>query len=198
MIKILIPTHYWLITLIGFSIVVLLSGFSYKRIAKNNNGMIASSNFYDLKAITIDGQEISFEQFKGKKVLIVNVASKCGYTYQYEGLQKLHELYGSKVSILGFPANDFLFQERGSNEEIAEFCESNFGVTFQMFEKITTKGKKQSPVYHWLSNKELNGWNDQKPSWNFCKYLIDEDGKLVAFFDSKVKPLSEEIVSLIK
>ena len=198
MIKILIPTHYWLITVIGFSIVVLLSGFSYKRIAKNNNGMIASSNFYDLKAITIDGEEISFEQFKGKKVLIVNVASKCGYTYQYEGLQKLHELYGSKVSILGFPANDFLFQERGSNEEIAEFCESNFGVTFQMFEKITTKGKKQSPVYHWLSNKKLNGWNDQKPSWNFCKYLIDEDGKLVAFFDSKVKPLSEEIVSLIK
>ena len=198
MIKILIPTHYWLITVIGFSIVVLLSGFSYKRIAKNNNGMIASSNFYDLKAITIDGQEISFEQFKGKKVLIVNVASKCGYTYQYEGLQKLHELYGSKISILGFPANDFLFQERGSNEEIAEFCESNFGVTFQMFEKITTKGKKQSPVYHWLSNKKLNGWNDQKPSWNFCKYLIDEDGKLVAFFDSKVKPLSEEIVSLIK
>ena len=154
MIKILIPTHYWLITVIGFSIVVLLSGFSYKRIAKNNNGMIASSNFYDLKAITIDGQEISFEQFKGKKVLIVNVASKCGYTYQYEGLQKLHELYGSKVSILGFPANDFLFQERGSNEEIAEFCESNFGVTFQMLEKITTKGKKQSPVYHRLSNKE--------------------------------------------
>ena len=197
MIKILIPTHYWLITLIGFSIVIVLSGFSYKRIAKNNS-MVSSSNFYDLKAVTIDGQEISFEKFKGKKVLIVNVASKCGYTYQYEGLQKLHELYGNKVAILGFPANDFLFQERGSNEEIAEFCESNYGVTFQMFEKITTKGKKQSPVYHWLSNKELNGWNDQKPSWNFCKYIIDEDGKLVGFFDSKVKPLSEEIVSLIK
>ena len=197
MIKILIPTHYWLITLIGFSIVILLSGFSYKSIVKNNS-IVASSNFYDLKAVTIDGQEISFEQFKGKKVLIVNVASKCGYTYQYEGLQKLHELYGKKVVVLGFPANDFLFQERGSNEEIAEFCESNYGVTFQMFEKITTKGKKQSPVYHWLSNKELNGWNDQKPSWNFCKYIIDEDGKLVGFFDSKVKPLSEEIVSLIK
>jgi len=198
MIKILIPTHYWLITLIGFSIVILLSGFSYKRIVKNNNSTVSSSNFYDLKAVTIDGQEISFEKFKGKKVLIVNVASKCGYTYQYEGLQKLHELYGNKVAVLGFPANDFLFQERGSNEEIAEFCESNYGVTFQMFEKITTKGKKQSPVYHWLSNKELNGWNDQKPSWNFCKYIIDEDGKLVGFFDSKVKPLSEEIVSLIK
>ena len=198
MIKILIPTHYWLITLIGFSIVILLSGFSYKRIAKNNNSTVSSSNFYDLKAVTIDGQEISFEKFKGKKVLIVNVASKCGYTYQYEGLQKLHELYGNKVAVLGFPANDFLFQERGSNEEIAEFCESNYGVTFQMFEKITTKGKKQSPVYHWLSNKELNGWNDQKPSWNFCKYIIDEEGKLIGFFDSKVKPLSEEIVSLIK
>ena len=197
MIKILIPTHYWLITLIGFSIVILLSGFSYKSIVKNNS-IVASSNFYDLKAVTIDGQEISFEQFKGKKVLIVNVASKCGYTYQYEGLQKLHELYGKKVVVLGFPANDFLFQERGSNEEIAEFCESNYGVTFQMFEKITTKGKKQSPVYHWLSNKELNGWNDQKPSWNFCKYIIDEEGKLIGFFDSKVKPLSEEIVSLIK
>ena len=198
MIKILIPTHYWLITLIGFSIVLLLTGFSYKRIANNTKGIMPSSNFYDLKAVTIDGQEISFEQFKGKKVLIVNVASKCGYTYQYEGLQKLHELYGEKVAVLGFPANDFLFQERGSNEEIAEFCEINYGVTFQMFEKITTKGKKQSPVYHWLSNKKLNGWNDQKPSWNFCKYIIDEDGNLVGFFDSKVKPLSEEIVSLIK
>ena len=198
MIKILIPTHYWLITLIGFSIVLLLTGFSYKRIANNTKGIMPSSNFYDLKAVTIDGQEISFEQFKGKKVLIVNVASKCGYTYQYEGLQKLHELYGEKVAVLGFPANDFLFQERGSNEEIAEFCEINYGVTFQMFEKITTKGKKQSPVYHWLSNKKLNGWNDQKPSWNFCKYIVDEDGNLVGFFDSKVKPLSEEIVSLIK
>ena len=111
MIKILIPTHYWLITLIGFSIVILLSGFSYKSIVKNNS-IVASSNFYDLKAVTIDGQEISFEQFKGKKVLIVNVASKCGYTYQYEGLQKLHELYGKKVVVLGFPANDFLFDNQ--------------------------------------------------------------------------------------
>ncbi len=198
MIKMFISTHYWLIVLISFSFVLLLSGFSYKKMTKNTNSITVSSNFYDLKAVSIDGQEISFEKFRGKKVLIVNVASKCGYTYQYEGLQKLHELYGDKVSVLGFPANDFLFQESGSNEEIAEFCENSFGVTFQMFEKITTKGRKQSPVYHWLSNKELNGWNDQKPSWNFCKYIIDEDGKLVAFFDSKVKPLSKEIVSLIK
>ncbi|MEC7822552.1 MAG: glutathione peroxidase [Candidatus Neomarinimicrobiota bacterium] len=198
MIKMFISTHYWLIVLISFSFVLLLSGFSYKKMTKNTNNITVSSNFYDLKAVSIDGQEISFEKFRGKKVLIVNVASKCGYTYQYEGLQKLHELYGDKVSVLGFPANDFLFQESGSNEEIAEFCENSFGVTFQMFEKITTKGRKQSPVYHWLSNKELNGWNDQKPSWNFCKYIIDEDGKLVAFFDSKVKPLSKEIVSLIK
>ena len=198
MIKMFISTHYWLIVLISFSFVLLLSGFSYKKMTKNTNNITVSSNFYDLKAVSIDGQEISFEKFRGKKVLIVNVASKCGYTYQYEGLQKLHELYGDKVAVLGFPANDFLFQESGSNEEIAEFCENSFGVTFQMFEKITTKGRKQSPVYHWLSNKELNGWNNQKPSWNFCKYIIDEDGKLVAFFDSKVKPLSKEIVSLIK
>jgi glutathione peroxidase len=112
-------------------------------------------------------------------------------------MQKLTDLYGEKVAVLGFPANDFLFQESGSNESIAEFCETVFGVTFQMFEKITTKGRNQSPVYSWLSDSNLNGWNDQKPTWNFCKYLIDENGELVAFFDSKVKPLSKEITSLL-
>lgn len=177
---------------------LLLSGFSYKKIATNTLDKSPSkANFYDLKAMSIDNEEISFEQFKGKKVLIVNVATKCGYTYQYEGMQKLNDLYGDKVAVLGFPANDFLFQESGSNESIAEFCETVFGVTFQMFKKITTKGKKQSSVYTWLSDSSLNGWNDQKPTWNFCKYLIDENGELVAFFDSRVKPLSKEITSLL-
>jgi len=198
MIKIFLPYHYIIITLIGFSFMILLSGFSYQRIAKRNAENPASTaSFYDLKAIAIDQEEISFEQYKGKKVLIVNVATKCGYTYQYEGMQKLTDLYGDKVVVLGFPANDFLFQESGSNESIAEFCETVFGVTFQMFEKITTKGRKQSPVYTWLSDANLNGWNNQKPTWNFCKYLIDENGELVAFFDSKVKPLSKEITSLL-
>ena len=198
MIKIFIPFHYALLTIIGFSLMILLSGFSYKSIAKKTDDKSASkANFYDLKAISIDGEEVSFEKYKGKKVLIVNVATKCGYTYQYEGMQKLNDLYEGKVAVLGFPANDFLFQESGSNESIAEFCETVFGVTFDMFEKITTKGRKQSPVYTWLSDSNLNGWNDQKPTWNFCKYLVDENGELIAFFDSKVKPMSKEITDLL-
>ena len=198
MIKIFIPFHYALLTIIGFSLMILLSGFSYKSIAKKTDDKSASkANFYDLKAISIDGEEVSFEKYKGKKVLIVNVATKCGYTYQYEGMQKLNDLYEGKVAVLGFPANDFLFQESGSNESIAEFCETVFGVTFDMFEKITTKGRKQSPVYTWLSDSNLNGWNDQRPTWNFCKYLVDERGELIAFFDSKVKPMSKEITDLL-
>jgi glutathione peroxidase len=198
MIKIFIPFHYALLTIIGFSLMILLSGFSYKSIAKKTDDKSASkANFYDLKAISIDGEEVSFEKYKGKKVLIVNVATKCGYTYQYEGMQKLNDLYEGKVAVLGFPANDFLFQESGSNESIAEFCETVFGVTFDMFEKITTKGRKQSPVYTWLSDSNLNGWNDQRPTWNFCKYLVDENGELIAFFDSKVKPMSKEITDLL-
>ena len=195
MIKFLIPTHYLLITFIGFTIVLLLSGFTYKKISKNDSEVAALANFYDLKATSIDGEEISFNDFKGKKVLIVNVASKCGYTYQYAEMQKLQDLYGEKVVVLGFPSNDFLFQEPGSNEKIAEFCESVYGVTFQMFKKIATKGKNQSPVYEWLSKPELNGWNNQSPSWNFCKYLINEEGNLVGFFDARIKPLSNEITS---
>jgi len=198
MIKIFIPFHYALLTIIGFSLMILLSGFSYKSIAKKTDDKSASkANFYDLKAISIDGEEVSFEKYKGKKILIVNVATKCGYTYQYEGMQKLNDLYEGKVAVLGFPANDFLFQESGSNESIAEFCETVFGVTFDMFEKITTKGRKQSPVYTWLSDSNLNGWNDQRPTWNFCKYLVDENGELIAFFDSKVKPMSKEITDLL-
>ena len=197
MIKFLIPTHYSLITFIGFTIVLLLSGFTYKKISKNDSEIAALSNFYDLKAVGIDGEEISFSDYKGKKVLIVNVASKCGYTYQYAEMQKLQDLYGEKVIVLGFPSNDFLYQEPGSNEKIAEFCESVYGVTFQMFEKIATKGKNQSSVYEWLSKPELNGWNNQSPSWNFCKYLINEEGNLIGFFDARVKPLSDEITSLL-
>ena len=180
MIKTLLTSNLGLVSVLTVGIVFLLK---------------AIANFYDLKATTIDGEEISFNQFKGKKVLIVNTASSCGYTYQYEGLQKLHDLYGQNLAVLGFPANDFLFQERGSDADIADFCEKNYGVTFQMFSKITTKGKNQSAVYTWLTNKDLNGWNEKKPTWNFCKYLVDENGDLIAFFDKSVKPLSKEITS---
>jgi glutathione peroxidase len=196
MIKIL--PYLLLIFAIGVG-VLLMTSFKAKtkNIILNTNNIAPKKSFYELEAISIDGKKISFDQYKNKKILIVNVASKCGYTYQYEGLQKLQDIYQDKVIVLGFPANDFFNQESGSNEEIEEFCEINYGITFQMFEKTTTKGKKQSPVYQWLTNKDFNGWNAQRPTWNFCKYLVNEKGELVGFFNSKIKPLSEEITSLL-
>ena len=196
MIKIL--PYLLLIFVIGVG-VLLTTSFKAKtkNIILNTNNIAPKKSFYELEAISLDGKKISFDQYKNKKILIVNVASKCGYTYQYEGLQKLQDIHQDKVIVLGFPANDFFNQESGSNEEIEEFCERNFGITFPMFEKTTTKGKKQSSVYQWLTNKDFNGWNTQRPTWNFCKYLVNEQGELVGFFDSKVKPLSEEITSLL-
>tara|TARA_Y100000590_G_scaffold282828_1_gene318174 strand:+ start:801 stop:1385 length:585 start_codon:yes stop_codon:yes gene_type:complete len=194
MIKIL--PYLLLIFAIGIG-ALFISSFKAKNIILNTKNIAPKKSFYELEAISIDGKKISFDQYKNKKILIVNVASKCGYTYQYEGLQKLQDIYQDKVIVLGFPANDFFNQESGSNEEIEEFCETNYGITFPMFEKTTTKGKKQSPIYQWLTNKDFNGWNAQRPTWNFCKYLVNEDGELVGFFDSKVKPLSEEITSLL-
>lgn len=148
-------------------------------------------DIYDFKINSIDGEEIDFAKYKGKSLLIVNVASKCGYTPQYADLEKLHEDFGSKVIVLGFPANNFASQEPGSNAEIAEFCQKNFGVRFQMFEKLSVKGADQHPLYQWL--KEKTG---KEPSWNFCKYLVKPDGT-VKFFDSKVKPLDDEIVNAL-
>ena len=141
------------------------------------------SSLYDFKMKALDGNMIDFSKYKGKTLLIVNTASQCGYTPQYEDLQKLHEQFGSKVTILGFPANNFGAQEPGTNAEIASFCKANYGVTFQMFEKISVKGDDQSPIYALL--KEKTG---QEPTWNFCKYLVKPDGT-VKFFNSKVKPM---------
>ena len=148
---------------------------------------LPSSSLYDFKMSAIDGKTVDFAQFKGKNILIVNTASKCGYTPQYADLQKLQQAYGSKVTILGFPANNFGGQEPGTNSEIAGFCQKNYGVTFQMFEKISVKGSDQHPLYVWL--KEKTG---EEPSWNFCKYLIKADGS-VKFFKSSVNPMSDEI-----
>lgn len=146
---------------------------------------------YDFKMTSIDGDQIDFAKYKGKTLLIVNVASKCGYTPQYGDLQKLQDQYGSKVTILGFPANNFGSQEPGSNLEIAEFCQKNYGVSFQMFEKISVKGEDQHPLYKLL--KEKTG---QEPSWNFCKYLVKPDGT-ITFYPSKVSPLDKEIVDAL-
>lgn len=157
-----------------------------------------SDSIYNYSMKTIDGEEISLMQFKGKKIMIVNVASKCGYTPQYNELQTIHEEYGKEIKIIGFPSNDFLWQEPGKNLDIKKFCTSKYGVSFYLAEKsIVKKKKNQNPIYTWLSNKSLNGWNDKAPSWNFCKYLIDETGKLIYFYPSSVKPLDEEILDFI-
>lgn len=156
------------------------------------------SSFYDFKLKDINGKDVDFSEFKGKKLLLVNVASKCGYTKQYAQLQELYATHGDKILILGFPANNFGGQEPGSNEEIAAFCDAEFGVTFPMFEKISVKGFDKHPLYRWLSDASQNGWNNEEPSWNFCKYFVNEKGELVKFFPSSVTPLDEQILSLIE
>ncbi len=155
------------------------------------------SSFYDFRMKDINGKEVDFSEFKGKKLLLVNVASKCGYTKQYTQLQELYAQHGDDILILGFPANNFGGQEPGSNEEIKDFCSTEYGVTFPMFEKISVAGFDKHPLYRWLSDASQNGWNNEEPSWNFCKYFINEKGELVKFFPSKVAPLDEEILQLI-
>ncbi len=149
----------------------------------------STSSIFDFKMNSLEGKTIDLSQYKGKSLLIVNTASECGYTPQYADLQKLHETLGDKVTILGFPANNFGGQEPGSNAEIASFCKKNYGVTFQMFEKISVKGKDQHPLYAYL--KEKTG---QEPSWNFCKYLVKPDGT-IKFFKSSVNPMDKEITA---
>lgn len=156
----------------------------------------AQSDFYSLSAKTIDGEQFSFEQLKGKKVLIVNVASKCGLTPQYEDLEVLYKTYGGdSFTIIGFPANNFKKQEPGTNEDIKQFCSANYGVTFQMMSKISVKGDDMHLVYQWLTQKNMNQVKDSDVKWNFQKYLIDESGALVEVFSPRTKPLSEDITS---
>ncbi|NJN41345.1 MAG: glutathione peroxidase [Flammeovirgaceae bacterium] len=150
-------------------------------------------SIYDFKINSIDGELIDFEKYKGSYLLVVNTASKCGYTPQYADLQKLHEQMGAKVNVLGFPANNFLWQEPGSNEQIVEFCKENYGVSFQMFEKISVKGNDMHPLYKWLAAK-----TGEAPGWNFYKYLIDPEGNVVGFYSSKINPLDPQITSKIK
>lgn len=155
----------------------------------------AQKGFYDFKVKTLDGNQFDFSQLRGKKVMIVNTASKCGNTPQYKQLEALYEKYGDKLVILGFPANDFGAQEPGSAAEIKKFCTENYGVKFPMMDKITVKGKNMSPVYKWLTSKELNGVKDSDVKWNFQKYLIDEKGNLVDVLDPKEMPDSEKVIA---
>ena len=156
---------------------------------------IQTQTIYDFKVASLNGGTIDFADFKGKKILIVNTASKCGFTPQYEDLEVLYKKYKDKLVIVGFPANNFFSQEPGSNETIEAFCQKNYGVSFPMAAKISVKGNSIAPIYKWLCNKAENGVMDAKVSWNFNKFLLDENGKLIGHFKSKVKPMSEEIVS---
>jgi glutathione peroxidase len=155
-------------------------------------------SFYELKSTTIDGTQYLFSSLKGKKVLIVNTASKCGYTPQYKQLEDIYKKYGGEsFTIIGFPANNFMNQEPGSNKDIVEFCQLNYGVSFQMMEKISVKGKNIDPVYKWLTSKELNGVMESSVKWNFQKYLINSDGTLFGVAEPSEKPDSERIISWI-
>jgi glutathione peroxidase len=154
---------------------------------------------YDFKATSIDGKEFDFSTLKGKKVLIVNTASKCGNTPQYKDLEDLYKTYGGdKFEIIGFPANNFLWQEPGSNDTIKAFCTRNYGVTFQMMSKISVKGDSIHPLYKWLTSKKENGVMDAPVTWNFQKFMIDENGKLVGMVPPKENPKCDKIVNWIK
>lgn len=165
-------------------------------IKRNKDNITPPASFYHLKATAIDGTQIDFNQFQGKNVLIVNTASDCGYTNQLSDLKKLYELYQKELVVIGFPSNDFKQQEKLSNVEIASFCLINFGVSFPLTTKsVVIKGRDQSPVFTWLSNKNLNGWNNDAPEWNFTKYLVNKKGILINYFGPAVEPLSVEITA---
>lgn len=152
-----------------------------------------SKTIHQFKVASLDGGIIDFAGFKGKKILVVNTASQCGYTPQYKDLEALYEKYKDKLVIVGFPANNFGGQEPGTNTEIKSFCEKNYGVTFPMAAKISVKGDDTAPIYLWLTHKEQNAVLDAEIKWNFNKFLLDENGKMIAYFPSKVTPMSEEI-----
>lgn len=158
-----------------------------------------TKTFHDFTVQSIEGEDILLSQFAGKKIMVVNTASKCGLTPQYADLQKLFDEFGGEqFVILGFPANNFLKQEPGTNEEIATFCQSNYGVSFPMMAKISVKGEDQHPVYRWLTSKEENGVEDSEVSWNFQKYLIDEKGNLVKVISPRTKPYDDDILTWLK
>ncbi len=165
----------------------------------SSSDIVAVKDFHYFSISSLDeSTTLNMADYKGKKILVVNVASKCGYTPQYEGLQKLHEQYGDQVQVLGFPCNQFMGQEPGGKEEISAFCKKNYGVTFPLATKIDVKGRDQHPIYKWLTNKSENQVGDYKVSWNFNKFLIDENGKLIAHYGSNVEPMSQELIAAIE
>ncbi len=167
---------------------ILMSAFTFP----------SNPSIHSFKVKSIEGKTIDFSSFKGKKILVVNTASKCGYTPQYDALQKVYEQYKDKLVIVGFPANNFGGQEPGSDAEVQEFCKARFGVTFPLASKVSVKGDDMAPIYKWLTSKAENGVMDAEIKWNFGKFLLDEKGNLIQYFPSAVKPDSEDILKYIK
>ncbi|OYU57318.1 MAG: glutathione peroxidase [Chitinophagaceae bacterium BSSC1] len=172
---------------------------SAKAIQKNTSNKLPAQSIYDLELELNNGTKIRMDQFKGKKMLFVNTASDCGYTGQYEALEQLHKQYGSKLVVIGFPANDFKDQEKKDDAAIAEFCKINYGVSFLLAKKSSViKGSGQNPLFAWLSHAEQNGWCNQQPVWNFSKYLVNETGVLTHFFAQTVSPLDAALTDQIQ
>jgi len=175
-----------------------------KLLGKNTNVLAnaksirPAQSIYDLSVSLNNGKSLPLQTYKGKKLLLVNTASNCGYTNQYEDLQKLYQQFNDQLEIIAFPANDFKEQEKGSDNDIAQFCQVNFGVTFPLAKKsVVIKSGDQNNIFKWLTDKSKNGWNEQPPVWNFSKYLVNEQGSLTHYFDPSVSPLSEDVIKAI-
>ncbi len=181
-----------------YKIVLIMISLIFFNNLKTNKSMQASASLYDISINSLTGEPIDLSSFKGKKILIVNTASECGFTGQYEGLQELYNTYKDKLVVIGVPCNQFGGQEPGTASEIQSFCKQNYGVTFLMTEKVDVKGENQHPLYKWLTNKELNGESSSSVKWNFQKYLIDEKGNLIDYYYSITSPTSTKITKHLK
>ena len=184
--------------IIGLMTSIMLSVFFMNKTNLNSEDMNIQASLYDISINSITGEVINFKDFEGKKILFVNTASECGFTGQYEGLEKLYETYKDKLVVIGVPCNQFGGQEPGTLTEIQTFCKVNYGVTFLLTEKVDVKGDNQHPLYAWLTKKDLNGVKSSSVKWNFQKYLIDENGNYIDFYYSITKPLSSKIVNNLK
>ena len=186
--KAVYPAWMWITRLTGLNTAKL-----------SNKDKIPPVSFYTLNTVLNNGDSLDFATLKGKKVLLVNTASECGYTHQYEDLQSLYESQGGHLVVIGFPANDFKEQEKGTDEEIGAFCKKNYGVSFPLSRKaVVVKSAGQHPVFQWLCDAAKNGWNSKAPSWNFSKYLVNEKGMLTHYFDPSVSPKSDAVLSALR
>ncbi len=180
-----------------YPFITLFSGLFKSGVVNNSKQVVPQSSFYSLSATLNNGQQFLFDSLKGYKVIVVNTASDCGFTAQYAQLEELYQQHKNKLKIIAFPANDFKNQEQGNDNDIATFCKLNYGVTFILMQKSSVIGTNKNEVFNWLSSKEQNGWSNQQPQWNFCKYFIDENGVLQTYFPTSISPLSKTFIKEI-